>query len=163
MSGKLSLMDPAARPALPELDPSERIVHDRPVISVVEVGEAWIADAMERALVAHGARVARLRALLRHAAGHEVVGHELRAHPDALRGGTRALLAALPPHDVVLATGAPLFVSLAPRLAVLGAPSSALVSLPVELRPLRDAFDLVLHGPRDGVMQHLAATVFSKV
>jgi hypothetical protein len=163
VTGKLSLMDPAARPALPEVPLAERIAHARPVIAVVEVGEPWIADGIERALAARGARVTRLRALLRHAPGHEQVGTELRAHPDALLKGTRALLAELPPHDVVLAIGAPLFVSLAPQLALLGAPSSALVALPAELRPLRDAFDLVLHAPREGVLGHLAATVFPNV
>ncbi len=106
-----------------------------------------------------GPRTVRTRLLIRHKPGFDLQNRSAACHPDAVIEATRALLASLPDHDVLIAEGAALLASLQPRLAILGTPSPSLTTLEPDVRAQRDRFDLVLFDFRPGVLDSLAAAL----
>ena len=150
-----SLTDTAGRPRVPLLAQHERIVPMRPAVVIVDalVGSP-ITSAFLTGLA--GRRAVRIRALLRSTSGWQVLGTELRAHPESLCEGTRALLESLAEHDVLVAEGVALLAVLEPHLAILGAPSPSLVTLEPDVRALRDRFGLVLFDARPATLEAIA-------
>ncbi|MFO0683061.1 MAG: hypothetical protein U0234_13475 [Sandaracinus sp.] len=143
-----------APPALPEIDPGSRIAHAQRVIAVVDLlAERPIVPAL-CAAIGEGAVRARLR--LRNKPGYERIEEGWASHPEALFDATRALLAGLPPHRVLIAEGPALVALLRVDRAVLGTSSPSLFSLEADVRSVRDRFDLVLYDFRPAVVAAVA-------
>ena len=150
-SESVSLLQP---PRLPEVEPPDRLTPSRSTIAVVD-SLPGTPIAAHLASVLLGAIRARL--LVRHKRGFDLTGPgAAAAHPDSILDATRALLAALPPHDVLIAEGPALLATLDVRLAILGTPSPSLVTLDPDVRALRDRFGLVLHDFRPRTLDLLA-------
>ncbi len=147
-----------APPALPEIDAASRLAHLRPVVAVVDLlAERPIAPALAAALAsARGEGAVRTRLRLRNKPGFERIEEGWASHPEALFDATRALLAGLPPHRVLIAEGPALVALLELDRAILGAPSPSLFSLEADVRSVRDRFDLILHAFRPKVIEAVA-------
>jgi hypothetical protein len=147
------------RPRLSPIAATERVRPRAPTVVVVgPLGDDSIAAQLAEAFASVSRRVTRTRLLVREKPGFDLANGAGACHPDALLDATRALLASLPAHDVLLAEGAPLLAAIEPTLAILGARSPSLLTLEPEVRTLRERFDLVLYDTRPVVLDHIAHT-----
>jgi hypothetical protein len=152
LSERASLLRP---PAIPEIEARERLAWPRLTIAVVDgLPCTPLASHLARAPGA-----VRARMVLRNKPGFDLGAGSVASHPDAWRDAARALLDSLPPHDLLVAEGAPLLACSSPRLAILGTLSPSLLALDPDVRALRPRFDLVLHDFRSGVLDRIAAAL----
>lgn len=156
-SERVSLLD---RPTLPEIPAAARVEAGPRSVAVVDLlPGSPLAPSITSIVAASGGSVTRLRARLRTRPGHELATSdgalEVTAHPEALVDAARAALAAAPKGTLLVLEGAGLFAATTPALAILGAASPSLASLPPDVRGVRERFDLVLYGERPGALRRL--------
>jgi hypothetical protein len=147
-------------PALEAHADAERIAHDRPVISVVSERERdAVLAALERGVVDAGRTVAVLRAGLRNAPGFEVKSGTVFTNCASSREAMLAALAALPPHDVLVAEGALAVDLLRARLALAVLPNETALLSARDLRAVRHRIDLFVYDARPALLSTIASAI----
>jgi hypothetical protein len=145
-------------PPLEPHDERDRVAHDRPTLSIVCERDRDATLAAIRAGIGP-ARLVQLRTSLRSSPGFQIEGDLVATHPSAARSAMAAALAALPPHDVVLAEGPLAIDLLRARVSIAVVTSESPVLHSRDLRAVRHRVDLWLLDARPAVLSALAARV----
>lgn len=149
-----------AAPRLPAAPDAPRIEPPRSTVSIVDnLPGKPTADALAAAFESLGLAVARIRLVVRNKPGFDFIDGGAAAHPEALFDATRALLASLPDHDVLLTEGVACILTVASLLAICAHTNASLVALDPEMRALLHHFDLRMYDHRPAALDRIAHTL----